>query len=274
MSEDRMLDALARLIEDDSVAPPGPYDEQLEALGHDRLDESARRALLGDAERSTELAVAVEAYRPLNADFKAGMTDRILGQLRAEAQAPRQGLAESTPEGSKGWLERLWSWPSRWFLLPAVAAVAAVLLVLNLPRSHSGLPLYSIELSGGLRTERNGTTAREDLPVLGPGGRLDVVLRPAAAVRGVVDARVFAASGGQWVPLEIPAEVAPTGAVRLLVSGRDLDFAPSGTLELRIAVGRPDSLPDTSEIARGSAAGARWQLLTASIIIAEAADPL
>jgi hypothetical protein len=156
-------------------------------------------------------------------------------------------------------------------MAPAAAlAVAAVLLLVvwssrgrQLPVHAPGgagtetrLPLYALELRGGLSMER-GTSTDATFRV-GPGDRVSAVLRPAMAVTGMVAARVFVEGRAVEDP-GLVIEQSADGAVRISDLGPVLAALPPGRHRLQFAVGRPghlasvitDALPRTGALADG-----------------------
>jgi hypothetical protein len=146
--------------------------------------------------------------------------------------------------------------------LAPLAAAAALALVLLRPSAAPELPEYRLDASSGERTLRSADPAPVAVPRYGPGSRIELVLRPSTAVRGPVAARAFLLQGGEVKPWPVAVEVAPEGAVRIAGPVEALLPRVSGELEILLAVGRPDALPDAAAVHEALARPpAGWRLL-------------
>ncbi|MFP2907112.1 hypothetical protein ACLESD_19095 [Pyxidicoccus sp. 3LFB2] len=152
-------------------------------------------------------------------------------------------------------------------------AAAAAVLLLVLPREVPPLPGYTLSVSSE-QAVRAGAPEPE-VPRLGPGSRLDVLLRPEQAVEGPVEVRAFLVRPGEaraWTP---PLERSPEGAVRIHGPVEALLSLPPGEWTLAIAVGRPGTLPEAPaevlahvEAGRAPEAGT-WRLLTRKFLLVD-----
>jgi hypothetical protein len=120
-----------------------------------------------------------------------------------------------------------------------------------------------------------GSAPEQELPRLGPGSLLDLVLRPELAVKEPVEVRAFLLRQGEaraWTP---PMERSDDGAVRIRGPVEALLSVPPGEWTLAIAVGRPGTLPvDPGELrswveeGRTPEAGP-WRLLTRRFLLVD-----
>jgi len=116
-------------------------------------------------------------------------------------------------------------------LVPAAAAVAAALVAVRLHFEPPTVPTYSLAADGGE-------------VALAPGSAFDMVLRPAAPVKGAIGARAFLVRGDEVRPWDAPSSVGLDGSVRI-AGPVDALFrgVPAGPWEIAVAVGRPEVLP-------------------------------
>lgn len=258
---DKLLRELGRVARERQQAES--RDERWESLTQGTLSEDERRALEELARQEPSAAEAHEAYRPLDAAARERIAARLEQQLAAEPAPEKPPAAVLVPR--RPWRR----------LVPALAALAAAaaVLLLVLPRQAPPLPGYALSLSSE-QAVRAGTPEPE-VPRLGPGSQLDVLLRPETAVEGPVDVRAFLIRRGEarsWTP---PLERSPEGAVRIRGPVEALLPVPPGEWTLAIAVGRPGTLPESPdevrarvEEGRAPEAGA-WRLLTRKFLLVD-----
>jgi hypothetical protein len=203
------------------------------------LDDLGRLARAQEAQASAGEVDADELLRPFDAAAHDRIAARVLPLVQPEHQAtdaPR-GRLSSSQSALRRPRSRRWSVA----VIPALAA-AAVLLWYFWPRADAPLPRYALELRGGMSAER-GPTAAPTLRV-GSGDIVSAVLRPATAVSGPVEVRVFV--DGRAVP-DAPGRVveqSAAGALRISGLGPVLAALTPGRYLLQFAVGRPGSLPE------------------------------
>lgn len=226
MSHDDLLSRLGRVARDEAERETRELDERWDALARGELSEAEAEEL------RRENPQAYEAFRPLEEGFK----DQVMERLRE--RPPGRALAFPGRRPTWGWVV-------------AASGLAAVLvLLILLPAVPAALPGYALVVEGGARTLRSEAPAEApsgpaEATRLGPGDRLEVLLRPETAVAGRVEARAWLEieGSGEIRDLTGRLRVADSGAVRLVGTvGRDLDWPP-GRLDLWIAVGRPGRVP-------------------------------
>lgn len=254
---DKLLQELGRVARERQQAEA--RDERWESLTEGTLSEEDRRELERLAGQEPSAAEAYEAYKPLDAAAKeriaARLEQQLAGQSTQQAPAPARVVPISSSRRWRG-------------VVPAVAALAAAaaILVLVLPRQPPPLPGYTLSLSSE-QGVRSGTPEPE-VPRLGPGSQLDVLLRPEQAVEGPLEVRAFLVRPGEaraWSP---PLERSPEGAVRIRGPVETLLSIPPGEWTLAVAVGRPGALPEApgevlAAVEEGRAPeGGAWTLLT------------
>ncbi|MCP3137817.1 hypothetical protein [Pyxidicoccus xibeiensis] len=275
---DKLLRELGRVARERQRAEA--RDGRWESLTEGTLSEDERRELERLAQEEPSAAEAYEAFRPLDATARehiAARLERELAEqtaggtplLSREPLAPAreaQSPARQAPRAPRRGLRRL---------APAVAAMAAAaaLLFVLLPRETPPLPGYSLSVSSE-QAVRAGAPA-QDVPRLGPGSRLDVLLRPEETVEGAVEVRAFLLRPGEvraWTP---PLERSAEGAVRIRGPVEELLSVPPGEWTLAIAVGRPGTLPEApEELLAGVEEGRApqegpWKLLTQKLLLVD-----
>jgi hypothetical protein len=288
MSEDLLLRELGHLAKEESEAEDASRDERWDRLAAGTLgaeEEAALRALAATSPAERE---AYEAFRPLGADFQARVVDALAGELQRTAPAveAREPRARLLP------FRHLTPRFAGWLAAAAAAAVAAagLLLVVRGPAAMPPLPLYSAELSGGIRTLRGAPGPAAGPQLFAPGSRLSLVVRPERPVAGEVEARSFLARGAEIVPLQQspqapqapqapPAPPAPrldisaAGVVRLQGTiGEEIRLRP-GPSRVWIVVGRRGKIPAAGELAAALRAGRthdrHWQAVSADLSVAD-----
>ncbi len=241
MNDDELLEALAAAARAERARDPR-YD----ALADDALSEEDRAALaaLGDDE-------AMTVFTPLGDAAKARFADAALGALGA--QAPPASGAKVLP------FRRTWVGRALTFAVPLAAAAALAFILLRPAAEGPGLPEYRLDATAGERTLRSADPAPADVPRYGPGSRIELVLRPSTAAQGPVAVRAFLNRGGELQPWAVTPEVSPEGAVRIAGPVEKLLPEVTGEVEILLAVGRPEALPDARDVLTAPPAG--WRLL-------------
>lgn len=198
-----------------------------EALAKGELSADEERALAKEAEDSPAIRELFEAYRPLGPEAE----DRYAARLLAVTAKPKP--------------VRRPAWRSSAIGLALAAALAAVLFI---PRP-SALPEYSIVIAGGEQVVRGDPQAAHRTPIIGPGSRLSIVIRPEKKLEGAIEARAFLMRDGAarvWSP---PIEISSAGAVRIEGTREQL-FAgvPAGRWEIVVALSRPRDAPSADDL--------------------------
>jgi anti-sigma factor RsiW len=253
---DKLLQELGRVARERQRAES--RDERWESLTEGTLSEEDRRELERLAAQDPSTAEAYEAYKPLDAAAKERIAASLERQLAGESVPQAPAPARVVPISSSRWRR----------VVPAVAAMAAaaVVLILALPRQGPPLPGYTLALSSE-QTVRSGAPEPE-VPRLGPGSQLDVLLRPEQAVEGPMEVRAFLVRPGEARAWNPPLERSPEGAVRIRGPVEALLSIPPGEWTLAVAVGRPGELPEApgevlAAVEAGRAPeGGTWTLLT------------
>ncbi len=264
MSEDKLLRELVRVAKDDRVAKQdwneAYHDARWDRLSAGTLTPEEDAALQALAEASEEARRAYEAFRPLDADFRARVVSAV------EAQRANGAAVEKPPGKLLLFVRRHAQVGS---LLAAAASLAAVfgLLLLRGPGAElPALPEYDLHLEGGVRTMRSEPpTGDENDSLFLPGNRFELVLRPRTAVSGPVTVRLFLERDGELHLWEVPAEVSASGAVRVAGEiGREIVIEP-GEWILWTLLGRPETLPEADQLrvhlGEPSPGGHDWVLL-------------
>jgi len=260
---DKLLQELGRVARERQHAEA--RDARWESLTEGTLSEEERRELERLAEEDPSTAETYEAFKPLDAGAKERIAARLERQLAEEpAQEAAPPPARVVPISSS----RRWRG-----LAPALAAMAAAaaVLVVVLPRQGPPLPAYTLALSSeqGVRSGAPGP----EVPRLGPGSQLDLLLRPEQAVEGPVEVRAFLLRPGEARAWNPPLERSPEGAVRIRGPVETLLSIPPGEWTLAVAVGRPGALPESPDEIRARVEEGRapdageWTLLTRKFLL-------
>lgn len=111
-----------------------------------------------------------------------------------------------------------------------------------------------------------GDEPEGEITRLTPDTRLDMVIRPAKAVKEKLEVRGFLSADGEITPWRPPVELTPKGVAQIV--GRAGDVLPpnlTGRVTLILAIGVPDALPQGPkeiEAALQSRPSEGWRLLT------------
>ncbi|MFT3765383.1 MAG: hypothetical protein QM820_07705 [Minicystis sp.] len=239
-------------------------DRRWDALSGDEISAEDRAALEAIAAQSEEGREAFEAFRPIGAGARAQMTEDVLASLNTaatreeqatsparsgEAMADVVGAGESAARPANdaaGAPSSRRRWVGAVALATSLAAAAAFALIVRWGRPPP-LPGYAITVTGE-HDERATPAPDGDVVRLGPGARLRIVLRPDHRVEGPIAVRGFLARANRWTAWDVPATVAPDGAVLILGAREDLfPGAAPGLCTIALAVGRKDALPSTPD---------------------------
>lgn len=258
MSDELWLRELAQVNRERQEDELARLDERWDRLSRGELSLDEEAELRALAETSEEARAAYEAFRPLGPEFHASVVRAIQTQGLAQEAQPREAPARLLPFRRR----RLAGWSA----LAALATAASVAMLLRPP---APLPDYSSpEISGGTRAWRGGESEAE-APVLAPGDRFQVIVRPQTAMSRAsqLDALCVLARDREVRPLEVRSEIDPAGSVKMEGAlGRDL---PPGTWTLWAAVGRPGKLPEPTAL-QALSAGARerdWVAVERKILV-------
>lgn len=229
---------LLRLAGDSLRQPDLLDDPRLEALTRGELSQEGVEELLA-LEQTGELPEgAVEAFSSFSEDY----LERLEQSLANDGEAKNDNLAREAQDHPVVFLSSARR-RKRSFVIGApmaVAAAAAALLAFNLwPTSPSGpkLPIYSLELAGGLAKVRAVETPMADKPVrLSPETSLELRLRPATRTSEPVFVRLIAASSRKaaaWV-VDPVVEVSESGTVMVPIHGEQLAGREPGKQRLHV----------------------------------------
>ncbi|HBL25476.1 MAG TPA: hypothetical protein DD490_01435 [Acidobacteria bacterium] len=229
MSEDLWQKELARVSREQEEEDMRRLDERWDRLSEGTLTAEEEAELRALASTSEDAARAWEAFRPLGADFQARVVQKIREKKSGKVLPWRRTLVTLG--------------------LGSSVAAAALLVVVLLP---APLPDYApAEVSGGTSVWRGEDTAAARVPVLAPGDRFRVGLRPATEnpVQPLA-AECFLLRGQELYRLAITSAIDPGGAVR--VEGTIGDGVPPGAWTLWSVVGRSGRLPDPEALRSSS----------------------
>ncbi|WP_438023404.1 hypothetical protein [Sorangium sp. So ce233] len=267
------LAALARTAREEDVAADPRWDE----LAAGTLPAEQQTALRA---RSTAAPEALRAFEPLNDAERDAIEAQVVAAMEKAVPAAKVAPAEAAPAASLRATAA--AVPSRRrrvaVVLSAAASLAAVLaaLVVLRPARGPALPAYALLLDGGEREERGGAPSPDAAPRLGPGSRVELILRPELPVHGPIAIRGALVQRGRvvraWSP---PAEISPDGAVRI-AGTREAVFpgVPDGAWDIIVAVGRAEALealpadPAAAAAREETAPGAR--VLRAQVVLSPA----
>ncbi|AUX45863.1 uncharacterized protein SOCE26_073590 [Sorangium cellulosum] len=276
------LAALARTAREEDVAADPRWDE----VAAGKLSADQQAALRA---RSTAAQEAFHAFEPLSDAERDEIEARVVAALGAVAPAeqaapaetaapaqkvaPAEELAPASSPRAKVVVVPWWRRPA--FALAAAGSLAAVLaaLVVLRPARAPALPAYALALASGEGEERGAAPAPGAAPRLGPGSRVELILRPERPVQGPIAVRGALVQGGRaraWTP---PVEISPDGAVRI-AGTREAVFpgVPDGAWDIVLAVGRAEALPADPAAAAAARDGTApdAQLLRAQVVLAPA----
>lgn len=227
-------------------------------------DDRMLEALAGLAREQQGDEPPAELLAPPADHVKARIVDDALLALGgAPLAAPTQARAPVAAD-PPGLLRRL-----RWLFavgVPVAAAAAAVVLLAPGGDRAPALPRYAMEIRGGVAELRSGAGTPAEAPlVLAPGSSVELVLRPATAATGDVEARVFWVQGGQARRWNAQVQRSDEGA--FLVRGpAERPFGPGPGAdegELVAVVARPGSLPDEAGVTGTPRPG--WQVFRRAV---------
>jgi hypothetical protein len=242
MSEDYLLSELGHLARDENEAEKARLDERWDRLAAGTLTPEEDAELRALAASSPEAREAYAAFRPLGAEFQA----RVTGEIAAELATPAAPEPRPRVLPFRRPTFRIAGW-----LTAAAAAAAGLVLLLRGPAAMPPLPVYTAELSGGVKTFRGEEVPSTNPPIFIPGSTLTFLARPEHSVKGQVEARFFLSHTGRgdlspWQP-ETGLEMA-NGAVRFRGTlGREIHLQP-GTWTIWVVACRSGEVPPASVI--------------------------
>ncbi|MFT3768588.1 MAG: hypothetical protein QM820_24340 [Minicystis sp.] len=251
--------AFAREREAEMLADP-----RWDALARGEASPDEIAALERMAEADPRAREALALFRPLGEEAQDRYVAAILGGKgsRGGAAIPGSGAATDGGAANDGGSASRSLDPSskrrllRW-LVPvstAVAVAAAVaLMVIRKPDAGLALPGYELTFAGGEATSRGEPAAA--IPVVEPGSRFTLTLRPATAVAGPIGARVFLVQGEAAEAIDAEVKVSADGAVRVVGRLGGAIHARPGDAEIVAVVARPEALPSGPIDARALAGG-------------------
>lgn len=251
MNEDKLLQDLAQLADEQSRRDAERFDRRWDDLAAGRLSPEEEAALRAEAEGSPDLELAWEGFRPLAPELRAAIVRDAAARLEASKKPGEPARVLVFPR--KAWLAGL-------------AVAASLILAVSIwrfPGTREPLPAYQLIPGGGLRNERSGAGSAAEILRLAPGIRFEVVLRPERAAENEPAVKIFKFRNGNIEPLPLDKkliEIAPGGTVRIsAVLGEDFDLEP-GEQTLVFVVGRGGSLPAAEKLL-ATKPHSDWQLL-------------
>jgi hypothetical protein len=238
MKKSELLDELAKLASM-QAAQDALWDKRLEAYVQGKLSQEQLVELKEAAAADESLALALDCFCPLGADFQAKLVERLIVH----------------PEISKQPAEVLDLKP-KWFFSPKALATAACLAAAAvvilfffkgpwIQEEYAPLPGYAMSLHGYIKQVRGSEEIPKiDLPRYRIGSVMEIALRPATAAKGPVELTVYAEQGEDRQAISLPFEQDPQGAIRIRAKlGRDLSLPP-GRWSLHLILHRPGQESD------------------------------
>lgn len=236
--EDELLQALGRIAREDPARDP-----RWDAYAAGELSDDEVAQLQAQAQDSEEGRALLAAFTPLD--------QHVLGQVAAQA---REALAErrdehavpaALPPSRKG---RVWG--------PPLALAATVLLTIGVLFNQqqavtpTGLPDYSVQLSGQVQAVRGSRGDGDGVATFTTGNKLRIVLTPSTSVGGPVAPVLALRHAGEVIALSAPSvRTSASGAVLMEgIVGEGFSL-PIGTSQLLVAIGDPKQLPDIETLA-------------------------
>jgi hypothetical protein len=221
-----------------------------------------RRDREGDAPLGDESGHK-DVFAPLPHHLRASIVERALAGV---AEAPASQATASTPAASVLPIETARPRSKRRRPITSTVGAFVVLAAAGwLLWPGPKLPPYTLTVEGGDSQFRSAT---DQVPgagqpvVVTAGSQLEFVLRPAKAIGGPVEARLYvvASPGAPPVVTNQSPEVAPGGSVRWKGSPRELLGERTGDVELLLVVSHKSSHPDITTLAAGQTDHGRgWQ---------------
>ncbi len=243
MSNDPLMNALAQLASDEAKIDP-----RLEALAEGRLSTEELAGLEAEAAQDPELAVALEAFRPLD----GAAADRIVAAA-TEAFGPASELAPST--SSPETMDNVVPFPLRRVVggaLVAAAAVAAMFVFVPSGPDYGPLPKYDMNMIGGdarvRGAEHPDPQPADSIRVFSPTSRVELQVVPARAIEGAAAAAVYFEADGELAPLSGKIESSEEGVFRIVGSASALFGGHVGDVRVYFAVARRGALPSAEQI--------------------------
>ncbi len=261
MTDDPLLSSLGQLAQEQQKHERRRLGDEWDALSADKLDSDARARLEERAGHDPLSWSALKAFEPLGQAFESSIAQTVRDELDARRQR---------------------SVRARWSAIRRAVACAAVLLIavglffiLDRDNAPLALPLYDLEVTGGVETTRSAETV-ETTPRLAPGCPLRLVLRPRTTVDQSIATRLYLRRPNgaltAW-PFEMSVTADPSGAVlvesaitREEIPERAVGSKPWSVVAL---VGRESDLPNLEDLG-GNANGDGWRMLERSVLFVSA----
>lgn len=242
--EDRLLCDLGRLARGEKESEQARLDERWDRLAAGTITAEEEAELKVLAATSAEAREALEAFRPLGADFQARVIEAIAAEMHGTAErkeSPRQPRPRPSDTRRDA---RRWGW---WWLVPAAAAAAALLVFVRGPATLPPFPTYTAdELTGGIRTMRGGEPSATGERLFVPSSLLTLVALPERSLTEGLEAHGFLARGNELVLWEAEPEIADNGNVRI-EGALPHDLEP-GEWRVWLVVGRRGRIPPMAEV--------------------------
>ncbi len=258
-NDEKLLEALRDVVreEEREHAPRSAW----EALALGKLPPESRSELEQQAASDAEARELLELYRPLVDETYAKFEQAVHREF--EADGGRNSALQSTAKVI----------PFRRIAraLGTVAPLAAVAALALWLRSPSSPPIgdYDLVLTSADVKSRAATAPEAANAGVQTGRDFEMVLHPKEAIEGEIAVRTFLVRDGRARPWNAPIEISPKRTVRIAGDVEALFGDRRGDVEILVAIGRPDALPETPEAALRAKAdhNARWRLLRARVTL-------
>jgi hypothetical protein len=237
---DLLAKARAAGLDEATIEALGPRAEAFD----ERLADAALAAMLGGAagERASGQSGG-DAGERASGQSGGDAGERASGRSGGR---PRDGLAPpadvtANDNGRPGAAARRKPIGPR--LLGAATAVLAAAAAAFLFLRPAAFPAYSMEIEGGSKKQRSSPGDAGEVVALETSNRLVITLRPDRPVPRKVAARAYLRRPGETVQLDVPVEIADSGAVRIASPAGDLlRGARSGAWDLCVDLGAAEAL--------------------------------
>lgn len=230
---------------------PGDHEDPSANGPPDDQDMASLLAALRTVAREDDAAMA--GFSGEVPELSVGARAQIVARILASPSAPRPATTAAPMANARGRARRA---GRRWAISGVALAAAAAALALwvrpRTPATADPIPAYTVAATGGVAEVRGaspagaaaaaseGRTARAQR--VRPESELQITCRPDLAVAGPVAVRAFFVQDGAVYEAHPDVQVAPSGAVALHLRGVDLPAHHAGRGELRVVVGRPETV--------------------------------
>ena len=218
MNQDTLLNEIKSIAKIEQKILQNAAIPEFDALAMGTLSQKEIERLHLLALEDESVALALEAFTPLNDDFKDSITDSIMASLAEDqVQLRKTSLTSSFMQQVYTWRNQLKKLFSFKMVYIAPALSVGVFIAILLPKiliTEVQIPHFTIEMNGDKKL-RSIQKKPLKLSRYFNGSHINVLLRPDIAVSSPLTVHTYLYTHKKLQPIKLQTKISPQGSIKL-----------------------------------------------------------